>query len=167
MSLHFKRLFHFRENVKTVLDWWIYWKFMLFSWRERQLKLEKVKATQQHIEEFKRQQAEWRRMEHERMEAENRRIMEFVSHQEQTKETRVAKIREREEAKEHLQKIVETPFFNAHTFICLLNDTPVFGMRNHSFLFSSAIWEDWRREAAAWRDGASPWGTLFRRARRG
>lgn len=57
------------------------------------------------------------------MEAENRRIVEFASHQKHMEETRMAKIREREEAKENLHKIVETPFFlNAHTFICLLND---------------------------------------------
>lgn len=50
-------------------------------------------------------------MEHERMEAENRRIVEFASHQKHMEETRMAKIREREEAKENLHKIVETPFF--------------------------------------------------------
>lgn len=44
------------------------------------------------------------------MDAENRRIMEFASQQEQMEETRIAKIREREEAKEKLYKIVETPF---------------------------------------------------------
>ncbi len=71
------------------------------------MKLEKVRATQQQIEEFKRQQAEWRRMEEEKMEAENRRIMEFAREQERTEETRMAKIREREAAKEHLYKIVK------------------------------------------------------------
>lgn len=76
--------------------------------RERQLKLEKVRATQQHIEEFKRQQAEWRHMEQDKMEAENRRIMEFAKHQQQMEENRMAKIREREEAKDNLHKIVET-----------------------------------------------------------
>lgn len=80
----------------------------MFCCRERQLKLEKVKATQQHIEEFKRQQAEWRRMEQEKMEAENRRIMEFANRQQQMEESRMAKIREREEAKENLHKLVET-----------------------------------------------------------
>lgn len=80
----------------------------MFCCRERQLKLEKVRATQQHIEEFKRQQAEWRRMEQEKIEAENRHIMEFASRQQQMEEIRMAKIREREEAKENLHKIVET-----------------------------------------------------------
>lgn len=45
------------------------------------------------------------------MEAENRRIMEFASRQQQKEETRMAKIQEREEAKQHLHKIVETIFF--------------------------------------------------------
>lgn len=101
---------------------------MLFSSRERQLKLEKVRATQQHIEEFKRQQAEWRRMEQEQMEAENRRIMEFASHQQHMEETRMAKMRAKDEAKEHLRKIVEnfsskkTP----HTSICSFSDMSLY-----------------------------------------
>ncbi|KAG7230493.1 hypothetical protein INR49_024602 [Caranx melampygus] len=45
---------------------------------ERQLTLEKVRATQQHIDEFKRQQAEWRTWDREDG-GENRRIMEFVA----------------------------------------------------------------------------------------
>lgn len=90
------------------------------------MKLEKVRTTQQHIEEFKRQQAEWRRMERERMEAENKRIMEFVSHQEHMEETRKAKNREREEAKEILHKMVETTFFTARTFICVLTDCSLY-----------------------------------------
>ncbi|XP_074522253.1 meiosis-specific nuclear structural protein 1-like isoform X1 [Halichoeres trimaculatus] len=73
---------------------------------ERQLKLEKVRATQQDIEEFKRQQAEWRRMEEEQMEAEKRRIMEFASHQQHMEEARMAKMKEREEAKEHLLELL-------------------------------------------------------------
>lgn len=63
-------------------------------------------------------------MEQERMEAENRRIMEFVSRQAQVEESRVAKMREREAAKEHLHKIVETTFSSrAHAFLRLFNDT--------------------------------------------
>lgn len=73
--------------------------------------MEKVKATKQHVEEFKKQQDEWRRMEQERMEAENRRIMEFVRQQQLLEESRVAKIREREEAKEQLHKLVEIDLF--------------------------------------------------------
>ncbi|CAL8351846.1 unnamed protein product [Merluccius merluccius] len=73
---------------------------------ERQLKLEKVRATQQYIEEFQKQQAEWRRLEREKIEAENRRIREFSSYQQQMEETRMAKIHEREQAKQHLQQML-------------------------------------------------------------
>lgn len=89
--------------------------------------MEKVRATQQHIEEFKRQQAEWRRMEQEQMEAENRRIMEFASHQQHMEETRMAKMRERDEAKEQLRKIVENFFSkNTHTSVCSFNDMSLY-----------------------------------------
>lgn len=74
------------------------------------MKLEKIKATQQEIEEFKRQQAEWRCLEQERMEAENKRIREFMNLKQHEKETRMAKMREREETKELLRKTVEIPF---------------------------------------------------------
>ena len=80
------------------------------SCRERQLKLEKVRATQQYIEEFQKQQAEWRRLEREKIEAENRRIREFSSYQQQMEETRMAKIHEREQAKQHLQQMVRSVF---------------------------------------------------------
>lgn len=72
------------------------------------MKLEKVRATQEHIEQFKRQQAEWRRMEQEKIDAENRRIMAFASQRQQVEEVRMAKTREREEAKEILYKMVGT-----------------------------------------------------------
>lgn len=91
----------------------------MFLSRERQLKLEKVRATQQHIEEFRRQQAAWRRMEQEKMEAENRRIVEFASRQQQMEESRNAKIKEREDAKEHLHQIVKTTCSSA----CSVSDT--------------------------------------------
>ena len=85
--------------------------------------MEKLRATRQHIEEFKKQQAEWRRMEQERMEAENRRIMEFVQQQQHMEETRMTKIKEREEAKEHLRKMVQTTFFLvAHSLIHSVRD---------------------------------------------
>ncbi|CAL8244571.1 unnamed protein product [Lota lota] len=73
---------------------------------ERQLKLEKVLATQQYIEEFKKQQAEWRRLEHEKNEAENQRIREFSNYQKQMEETRVAKMNERDQAKQHIQQML-------------------------------------------------------------
>lgn len=73
------------------------------------MKLEKIRATQQEIEEFKRRQAEWRCLERDRVEAENKRIMEFMNLKHQEEESRRAKMREREEAKEHLRKTVQTP----------------------------------------------------------
>ncbi|KAK1802207.1 hypothetical protein P4O66_021873 [Electrophorus voltai] len=73
---------------------------------ERQLRLEKVKATKRYIEEFKKQQAEWRRMEREKMEEENRRILEFTKYQQRKEEDRMASAREREKAKEGLQKML-------------------------------------------------------------
>ncbi|MED6233907.1 hypothetical protein ATANTOWER_018955 [Ataeniobius toweri] len=73
---------------------------------ERQLKLEKVKATHQDMEEFKRQQAEWRSMEQKRTEAENRRIMEFVRQRQHMEEIRMNQMKEREEAKEHRHKML-------------------------------------------------------------
>lgn len=74
------------------------------------MKLEKIRATQQEIEEFKRQQLEWRRLEQERMQAENERIREFMNLKQHEEETRVAKMRAREEAKEQLRKTVEIHF---------------------------------------------------------
>lgn len=74
--------------------------------RERQLRLEKITATQRYIEEFKSQQTEWRLMEREKMEAENRRILEFASYQQHKEKSRMEKVREREQAKEHLHQMV-------------------------------------------------------------
>lgn len=74
--------------------------------RQQQLRMEKVLATQRHIEEFREQQAEWRRMERERMEEENQRIMEYACHQQQREEDKMAKVRVQEEEKQNLQKMV-------------------------------------------------------------
>ncbi|MBN3323993.1 MNS1 protein, partial [Atractosteus spatula] len=71
---------------------------------ERQLMLEKRTATQRYIEEFKRQQEEWRRIEREKVEEENRRILEFARYQQSREEDRMAKVRQREEIKQHLHK---------------------------------------------------------------
>lgn len=73
---------------------------------ELQLQLDKVTATQRYIEDFKKQQAEWRRMEREKVEAENRRIIEFAQYQQMKEEDRMAKVREREQAKEILHKML-------------------------------------------------------------
>lgn len=44
------------------------------------------------------------------MEAENKRIREFMNLKQHEEEARMAKMREREEAKEQLRKTVEMPF---------------------------------------------------------
>ncbi|XP_034045061.1 meiosis-specific nuclear structural protein 1 [Thalassophryne amazonica] len=72
----------------------------------RQLKMEKALATQQEIEEFQRQQAAWRQMEQKRMEAENRRIMEFANYKEDFEKILSTKTRERAEARQQFQKMV-------------------------------------------------------------
>ncbi|XP_059386557.1 meiosis-specific nuclear structural protein 1-like [Carassius carassius] len=74
--------------------------------RELQLRLEKVVATQRYIEDFKKQQAEWRHLERAKVEAENRRIIEFAHYQQRKEEDRMAKVREREQAKETLRKML-------------------------------------------------------------
>lgn len=84
------------------------------------------------------------------MEAENKRIMEFVSQQEHMEETRRAKNREREEAKENLHKMVKNTFFTAHTFICVLTDCSLYlALEITSLCSPLAVWEDRRGEAAA------------------
>lgn len=81
-------------------------KLTSLIYRELQLRLEKVTTTQRYIEDFKTQQAEWRHMEREKVEAENRRIIEFAQYQQRKEEDRMAKVREREQEKEILHKMV-------------------------------------------------------------
>uniref|UniRef100_A0A663LXT7 Meiosis-specific nuclear structural protein 1 n=1 Tax=Athene cunicularia TaxID=194338 RepID=A0A663LXT7_ATHCN len=72
---------------------------------EKQLKLDKMRATQMYIEEFKKEQAIWRRRKLEEMEEENRKITEFANIQRQREEDRMAKVRETEEKKQRLQSM--------------------------------------------------------------
>lgn len=65
-----------------------------------------MKATQTYIEEFKKEQAIWRRKKQEEMEEENRKIMEFASIQRQREEDRMAKARDADEKKQRLQSMV-------------------------------------------------------------
>lgn len=74
-----------------------------------ELRLETVTATQRYIKEFKKQQAEWRRLEREKMEEENRRILEYAKYQERREAERMASARQRETAKENLHKMVGDP----------------------------------------------------------
>lgn len=108
--------------------------------------MEKVRATQQHIDDFKRQQAEWRRMEQERMEEENRRIMEFVARQQNMEEDRMAKIREREEAKDHLLKTVEINSFFIHPSFHSVSHA---GLKYHSLLFCSSYRRRLKRRSSS------------------
>ncbi|NXT57095.1 MNS1 protein, partial [Pluvianellus socialis] len=73
---------------------------------EKQLKLDKMRATQTYIEEFKKEQAIWRRRKQEEMEEENRKIMEFANIQQQREEDRMAKVRDTEEKKQRLQSTI-------------------------------------------------------------
>lgn len=59
-----------------------------------------------YIEEFKKEQAFWRRRKQEEMEEENRKIMEFANLQQQREEDRMAKVRDTEEKKQRLQSMV-------------------------------------------------------------
>ena len=77
---------------------------MLF--RERQQKLEKVNTIRRYIEEFKKEQALWRKKKHEEMEEENRKIIEFAKMQQQREEDRMAKVQESEEKRLQLQNMV-------------------------------------------------------------
>ncbi|CAJ0932431.1 unnamed protein product [Ranitomeya imitator] len=74
--------------------------------RERQLKLEKLNATRRYIEEFKEQQYTWRKMEKEKMEEENRKILAFANMQQRREEDRMAQVREQEEKKKALQDML-------------------------------------------------------------
>lgn len=65
-----------------------------------------MRATQTYIEEFKKEQAIWRRRKQEEMEKEHKKIMEFANIQRQREEDRMAKVREAEEKKERLQSMV-------------------------------------------------------------
>ncbi|NXS59181.1 MNS1 protein, partial [Brachypteracias leptosomus] len=73
---------------------------------EKQLKIDKMKAIQAYIEEFKKEQAIWRRRKQEEMEEENRKIMEFANIQQQREEDRMAKVRDAEEKKQRLQNMI-------------------------------------------------------------
>ncbi|KFQ21238.1 Meiosis-specific nuclear structural protein 1, partial [Merops nubicus] len=73
---------------------------------EKQLKLDKMRAIQTYIEEFKKEQAIWRTRKQEEMEEENRKIMEFANIQRQREEDQMAKIRDSEEKKQRLQNMI-------------------------------------------------------------
>lgn len=134
-----------------------------FCLRERQLKLEKVKASRQQMEELKREQAEWRRMEQKRIEEENRRIMEFARQQQHTEETRRNQMRQWEEAKEYRHKMVEKTSSSYQLIVCWFFLTLLLAVH---FCYP-AVWEDRRGEKTKRGDGACLSGALFGKARGG
>lgn len=69
---------------------------------ERERQMEKVKEAQEHIKEYARRREEWIRLEKERMEAENRRIMEFMKKKQLMEMNRAAMLKEKNQAKENL-----------------------------------------------------------------
>lgn len=93
---------------------------MFFSifYREKQLKLDKMRATQTYIEEFKKEQAIWRRRKQEEMEEENRKIMEFANIQRQREEDRMAKVRDTEEKKQRVQSMVSKIKWFYDSIVC-------------------------------------------------
>lgn len=94
--------------------------------RVHQLRLEKINTTRRYMEEFREQQAEWRRMELQNMEEENRRILDYARSQERREEDRMESTRRREQAKENLHKqvcgsvliLLGTPSGGSHTYGC-------------------------------------------------
>ncbi|KAG2468520.1 MNS1 protein, partial [Polypterus senegalus] len=71
---------------------------------QRRKKLEKMKTAWQDIDDFAQQQAVWRRRELEKMEEENKRIIEFMKLKQHREETRKAQQNERSERKQVLQQ---------------------------------------------------------------
>jgi hypothetical protein len=67
-------------------------------------KLERQRVTREFIADFKRKREEWKVMECERMEEENRRIKEYAKTQEQRQEFAKAEKRAREEALDKVQR---------------------------------------------------------------
>lgn len=103
--------------------------FTFFTlYREKQLKLEKMRATQMYIDECKKEQAIWRQRKREEMEEENKKIMEFANCQQQREEDRMAKVRDMEEKKQRLQAMVLKFDIIKEYFVysCLLLRSPSF-----------------------------------------
>ena len=74
--------------------------------RERELALQKQKATQRFIEDFKRAREQWKELEKQRMEEENRRILEFAQQQQSREMERMAKKKEKESSMAAVQQAV-------------------------------------------------------------
>lgn len=68
--------------------------------------MQKMRETQRYVEEFQKQRAEWKQMEREKMEAENRKILEFANAQKSREDERMARVREQDDHKEMLYQKV-------------------------------------------------------------
>lgn len=88
-----------------------------------------MRATQINIEEFRKEQAIWRRRKQEEMEEENRKIAEFANIQRQREEDRMAKVRDAEEKKQRLQSMV-----SKIDIVEKITVRPCLSFRNPSFL---------------------------------
>lgn len=74
--------------------------------RAKRKRLEKMKATQRFIEEFQKDRAMRKKRQHEEMQEENRKIMEFASMWKQREDDRMAKVHQDEERKRKLTESV-------------------------------------------------------------
>ena len=79
---------------------------ILFFFRERELSLQKQKATQAFIQDFKRAREQWKELERKRMEEENKKIMEFARLQQQREQERLSKKKEKFESMAKVQDAV-------------------------------------------------------------
>jgi hypothetical protein len=79
---------------------------MKLDFRERELALQKQKATQQFISDFKQARDQWKEIERQRMEEENRKIMEFARVQQEREADRMSKKKEKEQGMAKVQQAV-------------------------------------------------------------
>ena len=74
--------------------------------RERELALQKQKATQAFIQDFKRAREQWKELERQRMEEENKKIMEFARLQQIREQERLSKKKEKDASMAKVQEAV-------------------------------------------------------------
>ena len=74
--------------------------------RELERKFERQRATREFIVDFKRKREQWKALERQRMEEENRRIKEYAKTQEQRQEIAQAEKRAREQALDRVQHVL-------------------------------------------------------------
>lgn len=77
-----------------------------FVFRERELQFAKQKVTQKYIKEFKEARDQWKELERQRMEEENRKILEFAHLQKEREEMQMEEKKAREESMARVQNQV-------------------------------------------------------------